>query len=129
MFLIYALSTTTATTTTTTTTHYQAGGFPPGAESERAGEEAIALARQSLSIKTHLNGPESPIVALSMNELAEILSTFGETADDDEERLVAMESAMAITVRMDGSRSMKVAAGRVQWNNIHSEYNIYSRHI
>ena len=46
-----------------------------------------------------------------MNELAEILSTFGETADDDEERLLAMESAMAIHVRMDGSRSMKVAAG------------------
>lgn len=48
-----------------------------------------------------------------MNELAEILSTFGESADDDEERLVAMESAMAITVRMDGSRSMKVAAGTI----------------
>ena len=52
-----------------------------------------------------------------MTELAEILSTFGETADDDEERLLAMESAMAIHVRMDGSRSMKVAAGESTYNN------------
>ena len=81
----------------------QAGGIPPE-EKQKAGEEAIALARKALEIHTQLHGTESAEVAG-----ASVLNFFNDV--DDDEILRLHEQGNAITSRVQGSSSLNVAVG------------------
>ena len=94
----------------------QAGGIPPE-EKQKAGEEAIALARKALEIHTQLHGTESAHVALDMCGLAGVLNYFNDVDDDEVLRLY--EQANAITSRLEGSSSVNVAVGE---NNLGIAY-------
>ena len=84
----------------------QAGGIPPE-EKQKAGERAIALARQALEIHTQLCGTESIDVANDMSILASVLDYFNNV--DDEEILRLHEQANAIFSRVEGTSSVNVA--------------------
>ena len=87
----------------------RAGGIPPE-EKQKAGEEAIALARQALEIHTQLHGTESSRVAADMTELGDILDHIN-NVDDDDEVLRLYVQAIAIFSRVEGSSSVNVAIG------------------
>ena len=89
----------------------KAGGIPPE-EKQKAGEEAIALARQALEIHTQLFGTESNQVACVITTLADVLDYFNDVDDDEVLRL--HEQSNAITRRVEGSSSYNVAAGEIQ---------------
>ena len=86
----------------------EAGGIPLE-EKQKAGEEAIALARQALEIHTRLHGVQSSDVAADMTVLAEALDYFNDV--DDDEILRLHEQANAITKRVEGILSVNVAIG------------------
>ena len=86
----------------------QAGGIPLE-EKQKAGKEAIALARKALEIHTHLYGTESVDVALDMLTLADVLNYFNDVDDDEVLRLY--EQSNAITGRLEGILSVNVAVG------------------
>ena len=90
-----------------------ANGFIPPEEKQKAGEEAIALARKSLEIFTQLNETGSAKVAVTMGTLANILKYFN--GIDDDEILRLHEQAIAIYRRVQGSSSQNVAV---------NEYNL-----
>ena len=92
----------------------QAGGIPPE-EKQKAGEEAIALARKALEIHTQLHGTESAHVALDMCGLAGVLNYFNDVDDDEVLRLY--EQANSITGRLEGSSSVNVAVGEHNLGN------------
>ena len=83
-----------------------AGGIPP-AEKQKAGEEAIALARKALEIRTQLHGIESSQVAGDVSVLADVLDYFINV--DDDEILRHYQQAIAIYRRVEGSSSVNVA--------------------
>ena len=85
-----------------------AGGIPLE-EKQKAGEEAIALARKALEIHTQLHGTENIDVAHDMRELASVLDYFNNVDDDEVLRLY--EQANSITSRVEGSSSVNVAVG------------------
>ena len=85
-----------------------AGGIPPE-EKQKAGERAIAAARQALEIHTQMHGTESVKVAGDMRGLADVLDFFNDV--DDEEVFRLHEQANAITCRLEGSSSVNVAVG------------------
>ena len=85
-----------------------AGGIPPE-DKQKAGEEAIGLARKALEIHTQLYGSESAKVAMSMGVLADALDYFNDVDDDEIPRLY--EQTIAITRRVEGSSSVNVAVG------------------
>ena len=82
------------------------GGIPLQ-EKQKAGEEAIALARKALEMRTQLHCFEDAEVALSMGTLASILNYFNNV--DDDEILRLLEQAIAIYSRVEGSSSANVA--------------------
>ena len=84
----------------------RAGGIPPERK-QKAGEEAIALARKALEIYTQLCGTESAEIAVSMGTLANVLDYFNNV--DDDEILRLFEQAIAIYRRVEGSLSYNVA--------------------
>ena len=85
----------------------RAGGIPPN-EKQKAGKEAITLARKALELHTQLDdGTESGDVAASMAALAEALNYFSNVDDDEILRLI--EQAIAIFGRLEGSSSLNVA--------------------
>ena len=86
----------------------KAGGIPPEGK-QKAGEEAIASARQALEIHTRLHGTESMDVAHDMDVLADVLDFFNDVDDDEIPRLY--EQTIAITFRVEGNSSINVAAG------------------
>ena len=88
----------------------EAGGIPPEGK-QKAGEEAIALARQALEIHTRLHGTESSDVALSMRTVADVLDYFNGVDDDDDEIFRLHEQANAITSRVEGRLSVNMAVG------------------
>ena len=83
----------------------QAGGIPP-AEKQKAGENAISLARKALEIHTQLHGIESSEVAENMAAIADALCYFNNV--DDDEILRLYEQAIAIMGREQGSSSLNV---------------------
>ena len=87
----------------------EAGGISPE-EKLKAGEEAIALARQALELRTQVYGTESNQVAGAMLTLADVLDYFNNV--DDDEILRLYEQAIAIFSRVQGSSSVNVAAGK-----------------
>ena len=92
------------------------GGIPSG-EKQKAGEEAIALARKALEIDTLLYGTESDEVAGDLITLARILAFFNDV--DDDEILRLYDQAIAIYGRVQGSLSLNVA---ISENNLASAY-------
>ena len=86
----------------------RAGGITPEAK-QKAGEEAIALARMALEIHTQLFGTENANVAMTMGSLADIMDYFNDVDDDEVLRLY--EQSIAISRRVEGSSSVNVAAG------------------
>ena len=86
----------------------QDGGIPPE-EKQKAGEEAIALARQALEIHTRLHGAESSNVAADMTVLADVLDYFNDVDDDEIPRLY--QRTNDINRRVEGSSSANVAVG------------------
>ena len=86
----------------------EAGGIPPE-EKQKAGEDAIASARQALELHTRLFGTESAKVAGSMAALADVMGYFNNVDDDESLRL--HKQAIAIISRVEGRSSPNVAAG------------------
>ena len=86
----------------------EAGGIP-SEEKQKAGEEAIALARKALEIHTQLHGTECAHVAADMAALASVLDHFNDV--DDDEILRLREQSIAIFGRLEGSLSVNVAVG------------------
>ena len=84
----------------------ESGGIPP-AEMQKAGEEAIKLARKALEIHTQLEGTESVRVAEDMAAIADALCYFNNV--DDDEILRLYEQANASYRRVEGSTSVNVA--------------------
>ena len=95
----------------------ESGGIPPEGK-QKAGEEAIELAREALRIRTQLLGTESARVALAMTTLADVLDYFNDVDNDEVLRLHAQSNA--ITCRVEGSSSFNVAAGE---NNLGAAYS------
>ena len=83
-----------------------AGGIPPEGK-QKAGVEAIALARQALEMHTQLDGTENVQVAADVSSLADVLDHFNDV--DDDEILRLHEQAIAIFGRLEGSLSVNVA--------------------
>ena len=98
-----------------------AGGIPAD-DTQKAGEEAITLARKALEMHTQLCGTESTVVAGSMGTLSDALNHFNDA--DDDEILRLFEQAIAIYRRVQGSSSMNVA---VDENKLGSAYNNRAR--
>ena len=94
----------------------ETGGIPPE-EKQKAGVEAIALARQALEIRTQLHGTESSKVAFDMTLLANVLDYFNTVDDQEVPRLY--EQSIAIYRRVEGSSSYNVAVGE---NNLGIAY-------
>ena len=86
----------------------KAGGIPPE-EKQKAGKEAIELARKALELHTQLCGTESEQVAGDLITLAEVLGYFNDVDDDEVLRL--LEQAIAIYSRVEGSSSVNAAIG------------------
>ena len=85
------------------------GGIAPE-KKQKAGEEAITLARQALKIHTtQLHGTESTEVACILGTLATALDVFNDTDNDEVIRLY--QQAISILRRVEGSTSVNVAAG------------------
>ena len=84
----------------------RSGGIPPE-EKQKAGQEAIALARRALEIRTQQYGTEHGEIANVMGVLAEVLDHFSK--DDVEEVIRLYEQAKAIHARVYGSSSLSVA--------------------
>ena len=93
-----------------------AGGIPPE-EKKKAGEEAIAYAREALKIRTQLDGSESSQVAADMKVLADVLAHFNNVDDDEVPRLYLQSIAMMS--RVEGSSSVNVASVE---NNLGNAY-------
>ena len=94
----------------------QAGSIPPE-EMQKAGEKAIALARQALEINTRLYGIEKANVAGDMTTLADVMDYFNDVDDDEVIRLY--EQSIAIISRLDGTSSYNVTVGK---NNLGIAY-------
>ena len=84
----------------------KAGGIPPEGK-QRAGEEAVPLARKALELHIQLKGTESADAAMAMGGLANILGYFNDVDDDEVLRL--HEQAIAIYRLVEGSSSANVA--------------------
>ena len=94
----------------------EAGGIPPE-EEQKAGERAIAAARQALEIHTELRGTENVRVAADLRGLAEVLDYFNNVDDDEVLRLYAQ--ANEITSRLEGTLSPNVATGEHNLGNVY----------
>ena len=89
----------------------RAGGIPPAGK-QKAGEEAIELARQALELHIQLCGTESARVANDMTILGGALGYFNNI--DDDEILRLHEQAIAIFSRVEGSSSPNVAVAKLK---------------
>ena len=83
----------------------QSRDIPP-AEKQKAGEEAIALARQAADIYTQEDGTESGFAAVAMCVLADALDYFSDSCDDEALRLY--QQSIVIGHRLEGSTSANV---------------------
>ena len=91
-----------------------AGGIPPEGK-QKAGEEAIVLARKALELRTQLYETDNDNVAGSMASLAEMLDYF--INGDDDEVLRLLEQAIAIYRRVEGSMGYNVALSEGKLGN------------
>ena len=82
----------------------QSGAISPE-EKQKAGKEAIALARKALEIHTQLYNDEGVVQYLGV--LANVLNCFNDS--DDDEAIHLYEQVIAIYSRLEGSSSVNVA--------------------
>ena len=94
----------------------QSGGIPPE-EKQKAGEEAIALARKALEIHNQLHGADSDEVVKYMNALASVLNYFGD--GDDDEAICLFEQVIVKHSRLEGSLSVNVAVSKKYLGNLY----------
>ena len=94
----------------------EAGGIPPE-EKQKAGEEAIELARKAIEITSQLHGNDDNETAGSIGLLASALGHFNGV--DDDEILRLNERTIAIYARHYGSTSLNVGTGE---NNLGNAY-------
>ena len=87
----------------------QNGDIPPEAN-QTAGQEAIALTRRALEIRTNRRSLEHADVANAMSLLADVLNYFNNN-DDDVEVPRLYEQSIVIQARVEGSLSVNVAVG------------------
>ena len=87
----------------------QAGGIPPK-EKQKAGQEAVELARQALKLRTQIYKTENNPIGSSMSTLAQILDFFNDVDDDEIPRL--LEQSISIFSRVEGDTSCNVAIGK-----------------
>jgi hypothetical protein len=102
----------------------EAGGIP-SEEKQRAGERAIAAARQALEIHTPMHGTESIEVAQDMTVLADALAVFNDVDDSEVFRL--HEQANAITSRLEGSSSVNMAIGEFNLGSVYRKTAMRAR--
>ena len=95
----------------------KARGIPPEAK-QKAGEEAMTLARKALEIRIQLYGTENVKVAGTMGTLADVLDYFNDV--DNDEILRLLEQAIAIYHRVEGSSSVNVAVDEHKLGNAYS---------
>ena len=84
----------------------KSGGIPPE-EKQKAGEEAIARARQALEMYIQLYGAENEGVAAVTAVLANVLDHFSDNVDDEVFSLY--QQAIAIHTRVNGCLTANVA--------------------
>ena len=96
----------------------QNGDIPPEAN-QTAGQEAIALTRRALEIRTNRRSLEHADVANAMSLLADVLNYFNNN-DDDVEVPRLYEQSIVIQARVEGSLSVNVAVGE---NNLAQIYD------
>ena len=94
----------------------ESGGTPPE-EKQKAGKEAIELARKALGIHSQLFGTESREVAADMTTIAIALDHYNNINDDEIPRL--LKQANTIFGRLEGSSSPNVATAN---NNLGNAY-------
>ena len=94
------------------------GGILPE-EMQKAGEEAIALARKALEIDIRLYGTENLEVANDMRVLADVLDHFNDVDDDEIPRLC--EHFIAAYRRECGSSSVNVASGESMLGTVYKK--------
>ena len=92
------------------------GGIPQEGK-QKAGKEAIVLARQALEIHRQLHGTESTNVAMAIGTLADVLGYFNNIEDDEIPRL--FEQSIAIYRRMEGTSSLNVAVGEEKLSSVY----------
>ena len=92
----------------------ESGGIPPE-EKQKAGEEAIALARESLEIRIQLYGTENKLAAAAMGSLAQVLDYFSDNGDD--EALSLYQQSIAIQSRVSGSASVNLSGNEFNFGN------------
>ena len=85
----------------------RAGGNKPEDE-QKAGEEAIALARQALKLRTQLYGKESNQVAAAMVTLADVLDYSNDVDNDEVPRFY--EQAIEKISPLEGALSPNIAS-------------------
>ena len=95
----------------------ESGGIPPE-EQQKAGEEAIALARKALEIHTQLYGAESEEALGDLGTLANVLSFF---VDDDEEAISRYEQLITILNRLEGTSSVSVATFKKNLGSVYGD--------
>ena len=86
-------------------------------QKQKAGEEAIALARKALEIHTQQHGADDVRVANDAGILADVLKYFNGSGDDEIIRLY--QQAITIVTRVEGSSSLNIAVGK---NNLGGAY-------
>ena len=91
-----------------------AGGIPPEGK-QKAGEEAIKLARTALELRIQVYGTESPQGAGALSALADILDYFNDVDDDEIFRL--LEQSIAVYRRVEGSSPLNVAKNESKLGN------------
>ena len=97
------------------------GGIPPE-EKQKAGQEAIALARRALEMHIQLYGTEDDDVANDMSLLADALVYFNDVDDgDDEEVFRLLEQSKAIFARLQGDSSVNVGVGESQLGDVYCD--------
>ena len=88
-------------------------GIPPE-EEQKAGEDAIALARKALEIDTQLYRADDIHIISDMSTLANVLNHFN---GDDNEVIRLYEQVIAIHSRLEGSSTINVAINKHNMGN------------
>ena len=94
----------------------KSGGIPRD-EQQKAGEEAIALARQALEIHTQLDVTGSTDITADMGVLADSLDFFNDVDDDEVLRLYELSND--VFRRVESSSSPNVAAGKANLGDVY----------
>ena len=112
------------------TLHLAMAGGIPSEEKQKAGQEAIALARRALEIHTQLKGTECNASANAMCVLAEALDYFNDDNDDNDEEVPRLyEQSNAIYARIFGNLSENLAVGEGKMGGMYCKRAMRARDL